>query len=88
MISFAFSLRNPFSHKFSHLFVRSFKISKNKYCEFEIYRSDVIFSFDFQYSINRDHAGLNVGFGLLTFDMNFQMYDTRHWDYEKKQWAI
>ena len=86
MIYLSFSLRNPFSNRFSNLFVKTGKVKENKYWEFEVYRSDVIFSFDLQYSVNRDHAGLNVGFGFLSFEMNFQIYDSRHWDYEKNQW--
>jgi hypothetical protein len=34
-----------------------------------------------------DHAGLRVEIGLLGYDVEFQIYDVRHWDYEQKEYV-
>jgi hypothetical protein len=62
-------------------------LTQNKAWEFNIYRTATIFSKSLDLSMRRDHAGLRVEIGLLGYDFEFQIYDVRHWDYEKNTYS-
>lgn len=86
MITLNFILSNPWSNKFKHLFARSNKLSKHKAWEFELYQCDTLLELEFRASIRQDHAGVTLGIGLFSYVARFQLYDTRHWNYDKQQW--
>jgi hypothetical protein len=88
MIYFNFTLRNPWSGKFEHKFAASKKISKHKCWEFEIYQCDTVLELEGRISVREDHAGVMLGVGLFSYVMRFQIYDTRHWNFDKQQWEI
>jgi hypothetical protein len=86
MININFSLTNPWIDRFDHVTAWSKKLSKHKACELEVYRSETIMELEFRLSVRQDHAGITLGIGLFTWTVRFQIYDNRHWDYEKGQW--
>jgi hypothetical protein len=87
MIYINFTIRNPWSDQFEHVYAKSGKLTKYKAWEFESYRSDTVAEFETRITIREDHAGVMLSFGLLSWTVRAQIYDTRHWDYEAKQWA-
>jgi hypothetical protein len=42
---------------------------------------------DMRWSRDQDHAGIEIGIGILGYGISFRMYDTRHWDYEKSNYT-
>lgn len=46
-----------------------------------------LFEFSLQWTLKGDHAGLGFTFSLYKlFWIELQIYDVRHWDYEKDCW--
>jgi hypothetical protein len=81
------TIRNPWSDQFELVVAQGGKITQNKVWEFEIYRSDTVAEFEARFTVREDHAGVMLGFGLLSWTIRTQIYDTRHWDYEAKKWV-
>ena len=87
MISFNFTLRNPWSDRFDNLWCHSYTTPfTNKFIELEVTRESVLVSFSFSWTVRQDHAGLDFEAGLFGYCVHFNFYDSRHWDYEKKVW--
>jgi hypothetical protein len=87
MLNINFSLENPFGNKFKNLGGLSKTLTKNKALELQhCYDASTLIRFEFDYSIKRDHAGLQINFALFGYTVYFQIYDTRHWDYNNNQW--
>lgn len=42
----------------------------------------------FSWTRNCDHAGLRITIEICGYFAEFQIYDTRHWDHEKKTWCV
>lgn len=87
MITINLTLRNPWSDRFEHVRVWSGRLFKYKAWEVECYRSDTVAEVEARFTIHEDHAGLTVGLGLFSYTLRAQIYDSRHWDYERKQWV-
>jgi hypothetical protein len=84
-----FSIRNFFNTKkdFKSYFFWHKKISKNKHFEMEcITDSWHMFSVEFKIGFREDHAGVRIALGVLGFETYLQIYDIRHWDYERNCW--
>lgn len=65
-----------------------FKITKNKTLELNLdfYPISLIhFNLDTRWQ-GRDHAGPQLGIGILGFGFNLQLCDNRHWDVETNNW--
>ena len=90
MIFIDLELSNPFAKEdFKNLWSESSVVSQNKVLEIEATKySRELAHFTFQLSFCQDHAGLVFGFGLLGYSIRFNLYDTRHWDYEKNAWCV
>ena len=86
MINFIFEIVNPFSNKFSGLFIKHGRLTKVKSWELNVYRTNTIFLVAFDFSIKRDHAGGKVRLGAVGLEIEFQIYDSRHWDYQFGRW--
>ena len=43
---------------------------------------------EFNWSVREDHAGIRLELGLLGYQIDFNWYDTRHWDPEKNCWCV
>jgi len=90
MISMQFELGLPwYQDVFKTLWSRSSKLAKHKAYECQvIYEPSTLLLFSLRGSWRgRDHAGLAVGLGLLGLNLDFNLYDRRHWDYKNQKWA-
>jgi hypothetical protein len=79
---------NPWSDRFEPIHSWSKKLFKHKAVEVEYYRSNTIAEFECRFTSREDHAGLTLGLGLFSYTLRAQFYDSRHWNYEKKEWEI
>ena len=87
MISFNFTLRNPWSNRFENLWCRVYATPfDNKFIELEVTRDFTLVSFMFNWTVRQSHAGLDLEAGLLGYCVHFNFYDSRHWNFEKKAW--
>ena len=86
MIYFNFKIENPFTDRWNTIFYKSGLILKNKAWEFNAYRTHLLIDVDFHFTRKGDHAGLQLMFGILGYALEFNVYDTRHWDYENNTW--
>jgi hypothetical protein len=84
MIHYSFRIRNPYSNRFEHAVTKHGIVTQNKAWEFNIYRTSTIFSNSLELTMRSDHAGLRLEIGLLGYDVEFQIYDVRHWDHSQK----
>jgi hypothetical protein len=74
---------------FKNLGCISGRLTKNKAWELEhSYYSGALLDIDISIGRNEDHAGLEIGLGLLGYGIHFKIYDTRHWDYELNSWKV
>lgn len=92
MINLQFSIQNPWHNEkrwpWHDLYQSVWRITKNKTLEIciELYSYNLV-----HFELNtrfwgRDHAGPNLSFGLLGLGFQVQLYDNRHWNYEKNTW--
>jgi hypothetical protein len=87
MIYFQFNVENPFSDRWKTLFFKNGLLPRHKAWEFNGYLTHNIIDIDFRYTRNCDHAGLQLMFGLLGVAIEFSIYDTRHWDWDKNEYS-
>jgi hypothetical protein len=87
MINFNFSIENPWSSRWDIVLSTHRLLGQYKAIEFNIYRSNTIVNFEFNLRTRTDHAGLNLHLGIFSYQIEFSLYDTRHWDHEKKEWC-
>lgn len=85
MINIDFSFSNPCSNRWDSLFFKNGTLPNHKAWEFNGYRTKTIISGEFRLTFKGDHAGVHLGFGLFGFNLEFCLYDTRHWNYEKNR---
>ena len=88
MIYINLSLMNPWSDRFEPVWSWGKKLFADKAIEIEYYRSNTIAEFECRLTAREDHAGLTLGLGLFSYTLRAQVYDTRHWNYEKKAWEV
>lgn len=88
MINLNFSISNPFSNEFKNLFCKADQLYKNKFWEFEVYRSQILFEFGFNITTRCDHAGIDLTLGLFGHTIHLNIYDNRHWNYDEGRYMI
>jgi len=90
MINLRLEILNPWSRdRFKNLGSVSGKITQNKSWELEhTFCDSVIFDIEFKFTTKQDHAGLELVFGILGYEVHFRICDNRHWDYENDRWAV
>jgi hypothetical protein len=88
MIYFNVNIRHPkWWNRFANIKTWVGKTTwKNKYWEIQIIKNDNLLRVEFEYSIQQDHAGVNLELGLVGYEIHFTVYDNRHWNYEKNCW--
>lgn len=89
MIYFNFNIKNPYSNRFS--IVKSYNgtaILKYKHWEFNIYKTPDIIGFNIDITHRRDHAGILIQLSLFGYEIEYQVYDIRHWDVKKNWWVV
>jgi len=87
MIYYSFRIRNPYSDRLQHAVTKQGIVTQNKAWEFNVYRTATVLAVSVELTMRRDHAGLRLEIGLLGYDVEFQIYDVRHWDYARKEYA-
>ncbi len=89
LINLRLGISNPWAKdRFKNLGCVYGKITKHLAWELEhTFYDGTIVEIDFSISRQEDHAGLNINLGMLTYGIHFQIYDTRHWDYENNHWG-
>lgn len=87
MIDLNFAIDYPFSDRFKILASTSKLLTKHKAIEASAYKTSTIIMLSLSYCIRQDHAGLRIMLGLVGYECQLHIYDTRHWDDEKKCWA-
>lgn len=86
MISFNFNIDNPFVDRWNTLFCKSGLLTQHKAWEFNGYKTHHLINSGFNLTTKGDHAGIQFELGVFGYSIEFQIYDTRHWDYENNQW--
>lgn len=87
MINLSLNLKFPNCDRFQNMFSKFGSTPfEYKFWEVQLYRSADIFNFEFRISTKEDHAGINLGLGLLGLNFDFNFYDSRHWDHKNNEW--
>lgn len=87
MIYINLQLTNPWSDFFKVGRVWYGKVTEHKCWEIQAMRTNDIAVFKLDVTARRDHAGVDIEFGLLSFNLLFRIYDNRHWDNELNAWS-
>jgi len=88
MINLSLALNNPFSRRWETIYYKGGLLSKNKSCEVQVFRDNTIVSADVRMTFRTDHAGIELGFGLLGYSIRAGINDNRHWDHETNAWEV
>jgi hypothetical protein len=88
MFNLNFSITNPWSNRWEVLFFKNGTLGKHRAWEFNGYSTHSLIDIDVRISHRCDHAGLHTIIGLLGLALEFSIYDTRHWNYDKDNWEI
>jgi hypothetical protein len=88
MIYFNFAVENPWRDRWNTIWFKNGLLPKHKAWEFNGYRTHQLINFNFKLNFKGDHAGLQIELGLLGYNVEFNVYDTRHWDYEHDCWEL
>ena len=86
MINLKFAIDNPFSDRFDIVASTDKKLTEFKAIEASIYQSNTIITLSLAYTVRQDHAGLRIVVGLFGYECQLNIYDIRHWDYDKNTW--
>jgi hypothetical protein len=62
------------------------QLTKNKSIEFNLYKTGTILGIEFDLTTRQDHAGLRLMLGLLSWQVELQVYDARHWNSLTEDW--
>ena len=84
MINLNFNIRVPGSNRFQN--IRTWHGSlpvAYKHWELQIYLSADIIDVGVAITAKQSHSGVRLCLGLLGFNMDFNVYDTRHWMNDK-----
>lgn len=91
MIFFGFDFAIPYKNKKDTIdyFYGDWSISKNKAfsIQFSKFGYDfVLIEVEFSYYPYQCHAGPKLIFGMIGYSLILNIYDKRHWDYDKGTW--
>jgi hypothetical protein len=90
IVNIRLELKNPFDtwDYFCNLGCVSGALFKHKAWELEhMYYSPMLFDVDVRWTRCQDHAGIEIGVGILGYGISFRIYDTRHWDCEQNAYT-
>lgn len=88
MIFIRFSLTNPWNTLWDAGWAWGNKLFQHKAWEIQIYRANVILEFVLNITHRQDHAGIKLELGLFTWCITFDLYDSRHWNYDKQCYEV
>ena len=89
MIYFNVNIRHPnWWKRFKNIKVWNGKTPfKNKFWEIQILKNDNLLRFEFEFTVQQDHAGLGLELGLMGYEICLSFYDNRHWNCETNDWV-
>jgi hypothetical protein len=83
------NIRHPgWCERFENVKCLSGPVTKWKFWEVEIIKNDNLLRFEFSFTTQTDHAGINLELGLLGYEIHFTFYDSRHWNSETNSWQV
>lgn len=89
MIDLRFNLSNPFSDRWANIRCWSGSTPfETKFWELQLMKTNGIIGFGTGVSTRCDHAGFRFEITLLGYELAFNFYDNRHWNYEEGRWEI
>jgi len=86
MLKFNFNIRIPGSDRFRN--IRTWHGSTPvvyKFWELQIYYSADVVDLHVEITARQSHSGLRLCLGLFGFNIDFNLYDSRHWEQGKWQ---
>jgi len=88
MINLHFNLRIPGSDRFRNIkcWHGIVPFTQYKFWETQIYKGSDIIDLFLRATAKQSHAGIHIGVGLVGFNMEFQIYDNRHWNDKDDCW--
>jgi hypothetical protein len=91
MLEISIGVTNPFVTRngFRNLFNLHGSFTTHKHWEIEgIFNKDIILGFELGTHLwGSDHAGPSLRIGILCFELNINIYDSRHWSYKTNTWT-
>lgn len=89
MINLQFNIRIPGSDRFRNIacWHGIIPFCSHKFWEVQVYQGSDIIDLYLRFTTKQSHAGLDTGIGLLGHNLEFRVYDNRHWDKELGQWC-
>lgn len=88
MIHLTFKIKNPWSNRWdSGKCWSGNTVIPNKFWELQLMKTSDIVCLEFQLTHRRDHAGLNIELGLFGWNIEFTVYDSRHWNDAQNSWS-
>jgi hypothetical protein len=61
---------------------------KHKFWEVQFMKNSELFRIEFNWTVQQDHAGVQLELGLFGYQLDFNFYDNRHWDTETNSWKV
>ena len=86
MIYLNVNIRSPWFDQFENIWNNAGSITKYKWWDVELLKTENLLRFEFQFTVMQDHAGVQLELGLLGYEFHIGIHDSRHWDYENKCW--
>ena len=89
IVNIRIELKNPFDtwDYFNNFGCVSGDLFSHKAWELEhSYYSPLLFDFEVRWTRGQDHAGVEIGAGMLGYGISFRIYDTRHWNHMENCW--
>lgn len=89
MINLQFNIRIPGSNRFRNIRCWHGIVPKcqHKFWEIHIYQGSDVVDIFLRLTGKQDHAGLNTGIGLLGYNIELNVYDSRHWNTDTNDWC-
>ena len=91
MLELSIGITNPFVSKYNvkYLYNKYGSFTANKHWEFEVmYNKSILLGFELGTHLwGSDHEGPSLRVSLLGLEAHFNIYDSRHWDDDKNDWA-
>lgn len=84
MIYFNINIRNPkWWDRFENIWCKSGDTPfKHKYWEVQFMKSSELFRIEFNWTVQQDHAGVQLELGLFGYQLDLSFHDNRHWNIE------
>lgn len=86
MINLTFEISNPFSDRWDAPYCKH-KVLQHRAVELNVYKTGIILTLNLRYTVRHDHAGFLIRVGIFGWEVEYHLYDTRHWDDDNSSWG-